>query len=72
MTTTARQAATRIATTTDALANLVITGLTDEFDVCAICDLPTAELFTRIDNRDGNPVKCCEHCADTADLSWCE
>lgn len=67
MTTTARQATRRIITDTDALAALVILGT--EFDTCALCPLPTAELFTRIDNRDGAEVECCEHCADTADVS---
>jgi hypothetical protein len=71
MTTTARQATTRIADTA-ALAELVITGLSAEFESCGICGHAAAELYQRIDNRDGTEVECCEHCADTADVSWCE
>lgn len=67
MTTTARQATRRIITDTQAIAALVILGL--EFDTCEICEQPAAELYTRIDNRDGAEIACCEHCADTADVS---
>jgi len=72
MTTTARTATSQIATGTAALAELVIAGLFEDFDTCEICQLPVAELFTRIDNRDGAEIECCEHCADTADVSWIE
>lgn len=67
MTTTARQATARIITNTAALFELVILGT--EFLTCALCPLPAAELFTRIDNRDGAEIKCCEWCADHADVS---
>lgn len=68
MTTTARTASRRIITDTDVLAALVILGA--EFDTCEICEQAAAELFARIDNRDGAEVACCEHCADTADVSY--
>lgn len=68
MTTTARTATRQIATTTAALFELVILGI--EFDECQICEQPAAELFWRIDNRDGTEVRCCEWCADHADVSW--
>jgi hypothetical protein len=67
MTTTARQATRRIITDTQAITALVLLGL--EFDLCQICELPAAELFPRIDNRDDAEIACCEHCADTADVS---
>ena len=67
MTTTARQATRRIITDTRAISALVLLGL--EFDSCDICTLPAAELFARIDDRDGAPVACCEWCADHADVS---
>lgn len=67
MTTTARKATARIITDTAALFDLVILGA--EFETCALCELPAAELFARIDNRDGTEIECCEHCADTADVS---
>lgn len=67
MTTTARRATARIATATAALFELVILGA--EFDTCGLCELPAAELFARIDNRDGAEVECCEWCADHADVS---
>lgn len=70
MTTTARTATRQIATTTAALFELVILGI--EFDTCELCSHPAAELFTRIDNRDGAEIKCCESCADTADVSYCD
>ena len=69
MTTTARTATRRIVADTDVLAVLVILGA--EFDTCELCQLPAAELFTRIDNRDGAEIECCEYCADTADVSFC-
>jgi hypothetical protein len=68
MTTTARKATRRIITDTAAISALVLLGL--EFDTCEICTLPAAELFERIDNRDGAECECCEWCADTADVSW--
>ncbi len=40
---------------------------------CALCPFGTdnpAEIFTRIDNRDGAEIECCEHCADHADVSY--
>jgi hypothetical protein len=67
MTTTARQATRRIITDTDVLAALVILGA--EFETCELCTLPAAELFARTDNRDGAEIECCEHCANTADVS---
>lgn len=67
MTTTARTATRRIATGTAALFELVILGL--KFETCELCGHPAAELFHRIDNRDGAPVEVCEHCADHADVS---
>ena len=70
MTTTARRATRQIATTTAALFELVILGI--EFDTCELCGHDAAELFTRIDNRDGSNVECCEHCANTADVSYCD
>jgi hypothetical protein len=68
MTTTARQATRRIITDTQAITALVLLGL--EFDTCEICEQPAAELYARIDNRDGAEVGCCEWCADTADVSY--
>ena len=68
MTTTARRATAQIATTTAALFDLVILGV--EFDTCELCTHPAAELFARIDNRDGAEVECCEWCADHADVSY--
>lgn len=68
MTTTARTATRQIATTTAALFELVILGI--EFDTCEICEMPAAELFPRIDNRDGAEVECCEDCAINGDVSW--
>lgn len=67
MTTTARQATRTIATDTAVLAELVVLGL--EFDTCELCGHFAAELFPRIDNRDGATVGCCEDCANTADVS---
>lgn len=67
MTTTARQATARIITETAAISALVLLGL--EFDSCEICTQAAAELFPRIDNRDGAEIECCEHCADHADVS---
>jgi hypothetical protein len=67
MTTTARQATRRIITDTAAISALVLLGL--EFGTCQICTLAAAELFERIDNRDGAEIQACEHCADTADVS---
>jgi len=67
MTTTARQATAQIATDSADLLDLVILGIT--FEVCELCGLDAAELFNRIDNRDGADVLVCEHCADTADVS---
>lgn len=67
MTTTARRTTAQIATTTAALFELVILGI--EFDTCELCTHPAAELFARIDNRDGAEIEVCEHCADTADVS---
>lgn len=69
MTTTARQATRRIADTA-ALVDLVITGLAEDFDTCELCGHAAAELFTRIDNRDGAEIECCEHCADHGDVSY--
>lgn len=68
MTTTARQATTRIATDTAALFDLVILGA--DFDTCELCGHPAAELYLRVDNRDGAEVSACEHCADHADVSY--
>ncbi len=70
MTTTA-QITARIATTTDALAELVIIGAED-FETCELCGHAAAELFTRIDNRDNSEIEVCEHCADHADVSHTE
>jgi hypothetical protein len=70
VTTTARKATRRIITDTEAITVLVLLGL--EFDTCPMCNHPAAELLTRIDNRDGAPIDICEHCADTADVSWCD
>lgn len=67
MTTTARRTTRRIITDTAALATLVLLGL--EFGACQICTLAAAELFPRIDNRDGAEIAVCEHCADHADVS---
>lgn len=67
MTTTARKATARIITDTAALFELVILGA--DLDTCELCELPAAELFTRIDNRDGAEIECCEWCADHADVS---
>jgi hypothetical protein len=69
MTTTARQATRRIITDTTAISALVLLGLEFDFADCEICTLPAAELFERIDNRDGAEISVCEHCADTADVS---
>ena len=69
MTTTARTMTRRIATDTTAIAELIINGVLDELPDCDLCTLPTAELFARIDNRDGSEVQVCEHCADTANVS---
>lgn len=70
MTTTARQATRRIITDTQAITALVLLGL--EFDTCEICEQPAAELYTRIDDRDGAEAECCEHCAIHGDVSWVE
>jgi hypothetical protein len=70
MTITARKATAQIATDTADLLDLVVAGILDEdFETCAICELPTAELFERTDNRDNAEIRVCEHCADTADVS---
>ena len=67
MTTTARTATRNIATDTAALFELVIIGI--DFETCELCGHDAVELFDRIDNRDGSTVGCCEHCANTADVS---
>jgi len=69
MTVTARAATRRIATATAALVASVLAALAEEFDDCGICGQPSAEMFARIDNRDGREVECCETCADHADVS---
>lgn len=79
-TTIARQARIRFAKETTPLAQIVINakfaaivaGLAAELelDTCQICYRDTAELYTRIDNRDGLECACCEDCADNGDVSW--
>lgn len=66
MTTTARQATTRIANTA-VLAELVILGF--EYDLCELCDAPAADLFWRTDES-GTEVHVCESCADSV-LAGC-
>lgn len=68
---TATRQTRRIATITAALVETVIHGLASDFEQCALCPVYTAELFTRIDNRDGREIECCEDCADNADVSHC-
>lgn len=70
MITTARQATAQIATDTADLLDLVIAGLAEDFTACDLCELPAAELFSRIDNRDDSDVLVCEFCADHADVRF--
>jgi hypothetical protein len=70
MTATARKATAQIATDTADLLDLVILGILEEdFEICELGDHLAAELYTRIDERDGSEIRVCEHCADTADVS---
>lgn len=62
MTRTQAQTLSRIATTTAALAELVILGF--DFDCCELCNAPAAELFWRTDES-GTEVHVCENCANT-------
>lgn len=78
-TTIARQARIRFADQTAPLAQVVINAKfativeteVDEFTTCPMCGHATAEVFTRIDNRDGAEIEICETCADTQDVSYC-
>jgi phage tail sheath protein FI len=85
MTTIARQANLKIADRTGALAQLVIdakfAAIIERFDeIDAEADLETcelggcrvAELYARIDNRDGMEVRVCEWHADNGDVSYVE
>lgn len=80
MTTIAKRVNIRTADRTAALALLVIQAKfiaiieveVDEFHTCQMCGHTVVELFTRIDNRDNAEVAVCEHCADTADVSYCD
>lgn len=84
MTTIARQANLRIADRTGALAQLVIdakfAAIIERFDeidaeehllTCELGGCRVAELFVRIDNRDGAEISVCETCADEGDVSPC-
>jgi len=85
MTTIARQANLRIADRTSALAQLVIdakfAAIIERFDeidaeagleTCELGGHRVAELFLRIDNRDGARIHVCEWCADNGDVSYVE
>ena len=77
MTTIAKQVNIRTADRTAPLALLVIQAKfaaiaeveADEFHTCPMCGHATAELFTRIDNRDDAEIEICEECADMQDVS---
>lgn len=70
MTTTARHHIGRIAATVDPdlIEAVIYSGYYAGYKTCQICDL-AADLYTRIDNRDGEEIEVCAHCADTADVS---
>lgn len=65
MTTTARQATRTIATRSATLGDLVISG----FDTCDLCPRTANYLYVRLD-EDDDEVHVCEHCVNTADLSY--
>jgi hypothetical protein len=70
MTTTARQMTSQIATDSLLIADLVILGIyEDEFETCAICGHPAAELRIRLD-EDHNEVEACESCIDLYCLGY--
>jgi hypothetical protein len=85
-TTIARQARIRFADQTAPLAQLVInakfaaivadliTEIEAEADMltCELRGCRTAEVFARIDNRDGAEISVCEDCADNGDVSYVE
>jgi len=76
-TTIARQARIRFADATAPLAQLVIDTKTqfdaiveaETFETCELRGHTVAELFLRTDNRDGQPIRVCEWCADHGDVS---
>lgn len=77
-TTIGYRARIRFANETAPLAQLVIDTKAqfdaiveaETFETCQMCGHTVVELFTRIDNRDNAEIEICEHCADTADVSW--
>lgn len=69
MATTARRSVARSAAGTAALIDLLLADLAADFDACDLCTLLAAELFWRL-TEDGTEVHVCEHCADTADVSY--
>lgn len=68
MTATARKTIRRIAAATRTAAAFLLATIAADFKACELCELAAAELFDRVDNRDGADVRVCEHCADTADV----
>lgn len=85
MNTIARQANLRIADETAPLAQLIVnikfadiiarlaeTDAAEDLLTCELGGHRVAELFVRIDNRDGSEISVCEHCADHGDVSYVE
>lgn len=85
MTTIARQANLRIADRTGAVAQLVIDAkfaaiierydeidAEAELETCELGGCRAAELFVRMDNRDGADIRVCSDCAEHGDVSYVE
>lgn len=85
MNTIARQANLRIADETAPLAQLIVNikfadiiarlaedDAAEDLLTCELGGHRVAELFVRIDNRDGAEISVCEHCADNGDVSYVE
>lgn len=69
MTTTARHHIGRIAATRDAdlIEAVIYSGYYAGYKTCQLCEL-AADLYTRIDCRDGEEIEVCASCAETADV----
>lgn len=70
MTTTARHHIGCLAATRDAdlIEAVIYSGYYAGYRCCQLCEL-AAETYTRIDNRDGEEIEVCAHCAETADVT---